>query len=144
MANNPENSILKANARGFTLIEILVALAIFSIGILAVAKMQIWNVNNNSNSNITTIATMLAREKLEWIKSKDLSDSEMTPGGPYYDPNNPINANGDTGGMFNRSWVVTDPDGENTTRQIAMTVSWSRQGKTRQVELTTITRGNGT
>jgi type IV pilus assembly protein PilV len=143
MANNPEHKDSKANARGFTLIEILVALAIFSIGILAVAKMQMWNVNNNSNSNITTIATMLAREKVEYLKSLDLSDSEMSPG-VYFDPNNPIDANGDTGGIFTRSWELTDLDGENTTREIEMHVSWTRQGKSREVELTTITRGNGT
>lgn len=141
MANNPEKNLLRPNTGGFTLIEILVALAIFSIGILAVAKMQIWNVNNNSNSNITTIATMLAREKLEWMKSLDLSDSNMATGA---DADNPIDANGDPGGIFTRNWIVTDPDGENTTRQIEMRVSWSRQGKTRQVVLTTITRGNGT
>ena len=141
MANNPEHNFLKANARGFTLIEILVALAIFSIGILAVAKMQIWNVNNNSNSNITTIATMLAREKLEWMKSLDLSDTDMATGA---DTDNPIDANGDPGGIFTRDWVVTDPNGENDTRQIEMRVSWTRQGKTRRVVLTTITRGNGT
>lgn len=141
MPNNPEHNCLRANTRGFTLIEILVSLAIFSIGILAVAKMQIWNVNNNSNSNITTIATMLAREKLEWMKGLDLTDTDMATGA---DADNPIDANGDPGGIFTRNWVVTDPDGEDDTRQIVMRVSWTRQGKTRQVVLTTITRGNGT
>ena len=136
MANNPDHSFIKANARGFTLIEILVALAIFSIGILAVAKMQIWNVNNNSNSNITTIATMMAREKLEWMKSQDLA--AMTDSNEYG-----IDANGDPGGIFDRYCTVT-PDGTDPINRLQVRVSWTRQGKAREVVLTTITRGNGT
>lgn len=138
MTNYPEQICLKTNTRGFTLIEILVALAIFSIGIMAVAKLQLWNVKNNTNSNIATMATMLAREKLEWMKSLDLHDAEMVSG---VEPD--IDSNGDPGGIFSREWVVT-PDSTDTTCRIDMQVSWTRQGKTRNVELTTITRGNGT
>ena len=131
------------NTRGFTLIEILIALAIFSIGILAVAKMQLWNVKNTTTGNLTTMATMLGRGQIEELKRHDINDPELDID-HYEDPNNPIDADGNSGGIFSRSWDVTNPLGGSATRRIDVEVSWSRQGQNRSVVLTTITRGNGT
>ena len=128
------------NNKGFTLIEILIALAIFSIGVLAVAKMQLWNVKNNTTGNITTMATMLGRTQIETLKG--VTDVTTLTSG--VDPNNPVDANGNPGGIFTRQWTVTNPLGGNTTRQVDVQVSWARQGQNRNVVLTTITRGNGT
>jgi len=118
--------------RGFTLIEVLVAIAIFAIGILAVAKMQYWTFRNNSTGDKTTQATMLARQKIEEIKSQDIED--MADGN-------------DSGGIYTREWGVAEPPGcpaGCSARRIVVTVSWDQQGQTRSIELTTITRGNGT
>jgi prepilin-type N-terminal cleavage/methylation domain-containing protein len=128
------------NNRGFTLIEILIAVAIFSIGILAVAKLQLWNVKNNTTGNITTMATMLGRAQLEDLKG--VADvTTLTDGA---DPNNPVDADGNPGGIFTRTWTVTNPLGGSITRRIDVTVSWNRRGQDRSVVLSTITRGNGT
>ena len=128
------------NTRGFTLIEILIAVAIFSIGILAVAKLQFWNVKNNTTGNITTMATMLGRAQLEDLKG--VADvTTLTDGA---DPDNPVDADGNPGGIFTRTWTVTNPLGGSTTRRIDVTVSWNRRGQDRSVVLSTITRGNGT
>ena len=63
-----------ACSSGFTLIEVMIALAIFSIGILAVGSMQLWSTKNNTTGNVTTQATMLAREKIEFLKSLPLEE----------------------------------------------------------------------
>jgi prepilin-type N-terminal cleavage/methylation domain-containing protein len=128
--------------RGYLLLEIMVAVAIFSIGFLAVGTMIISTTRNNTTGNILTQATLLAGETLEDLKKNSLSS--LTPGGPYKDPRNPIDEWGNTGGIYDRSWVIDDPVGLNTARRIRVTVSWERLGQTRKVELTTITRGNGT
>ena len=140
MTNKPKQCRFMGNNKGFTLIEILLALAIFSIGILAVAKMQLWNVKNNTTGNITTMATMLGRTQIETLKG--VTDVTTLTSG--VDPNNPVDANGNPGGIFTRQWTVTNPLGGNTTRQVDVQVSWARQGQNRNVVLTTITRGNGT
>ena len=44
----------KSDSRGFTLIEVLMAMAIFSIGILAVGTMQIHSANSNTGARIHT------------------------------------------------------------------------------------------
>ena len=140
MTNNSKQGCLMKNTRGFTLIEILIAVAIFSIGILGVAKMQLWNVKNTTTGNLTTMATMLGRGQIEELKG--VSDVSTLADGA--DPDNPIDADGNPGGIFTREWTVTNPLGGSATRRIDVEVSWSRQGKNRSVVLTTITRGNGT
>jgi type IV pilus assembly protein PilV len=125
---------------GFTLIEALIAMAIFSIGILAVGSMQISNTRNNTTGNITTQATMLARQKIEELKTVP-DVTELTSG---TDPNNPIDVDGNSGGIYTRQWNVTNPLGGSTSRQVSVTVSWNRRGQNRSVMLESITRGNGT
>ncbi len=51
--------------KGFTLVEILVAVVILSIGLLAVASMQVSAVNTTTSAHSTTEATNLAQIKLE-------------------------------------------------------------------------------
>jgi type IV pilus assembly protein PilV len=137
--DNQKNHICNCS-KGFTLIEVLIAMAIFSIGILAVASMQLWNTKNNTTGNITTLATLLARDQMEQLKNV----SDVTTLASDADPNNPIDENGNPGGIFTRSWVVTNPLGGSATRQIQVTVSWTKGGPNRSVVLTSITRGNGT
>lgn len=129
--------------RGYTLIEILIAIAIFAIGILGVAQMQLSSSKNTTNGNITTLAAMLARDKMEELKSEDIASAVLAVGN-YNDPNNPVDQNGNPGGIFTRNWEITNPLGGTDTRQIQVTVSFSRWGPARTVELISITRGNGT
>lgn len=141
MTANTRHSKLIKNQDGLSLIETLIALAIFSIGILGVAQLQLWNVRNNTTGNITTQATMLARAQLEVLKNTE-DVTTLTSGA---DANNPINPDGTAGGIYTRSWVVTGAGvGGLAARQIEVTVSWNRRGQNRNVVLTTITKGNGT
>jgi prepilin-type N-terminal cleavage/methylation domain-containing protein len=140
MKTQPQHNRSALSNRGFSLIEVLVAIAIFAIGILAVAKMQYWNVRSNTTGNITTQATMLARQKIEELKSLDFAETDMGLGN-HSDSNNPIDENGNAGGIYTRQWDVTNPLG-GSTRQIQVTVSWTRHGQTRDIELTSITGGD--
>ena len=138
-AHQRHSELIQSQA-GLTLIETLIALAIFSIGILGVAQLQIWNIKNNTTGNITTQATMLARTQLEELKN--ISDVTSLTNGA--DANNPIDANGNAGGIYTRSWTISNPHGGSMSRQIQVTVSWNRRGQNRSIVLTTITKGNGT
>ena len=122
---------------GFSLIEVMIAMALFSIGLLAVASMQGTNVRNNTTGNITTQASMLARARLEQLKSMDIT--ALVPG-DYADPTN-IDADGNPGGIYQRQWRIQSmsPD----LRSVEVTVGWDRLGQRRSVTLTTVTRGGG-
>jgi prepilin-type N-terminal cleavage/methylation domain-containing protein len=127
--------------RGYLLLEILIAVAIFSIGFLAVGTLIVSTTRTNTTGNIATQAALLAVETLEALKKDPVAD--LVPD-TYNDPNNPVDEWGDKGGIFKRSWVIDDPIGYNSSRRVRVTVSWNRLGQNRRVELTTITRGNGT
>jgi hypothetical protein len=85
-----------------------------------------------------TQATLLARAQIEEFKT--VTDVTTLDAGPFDDLNNPVDENGDPGGIFTRSWVVSNPAGGSKTRQVEMTVSWTRDGRNRSVVLTSIIR----
>jgi Tfp pilus assembly protein PilV len=126
---------------GYLMLEILMAVAIFSIGFLAVGTLIISTTRNNTTGNIITQATMLAAEKLQNLK--DTADIPALVDGTYSDAH-PIDDQGNAGGIYTRSWTIASLAANNTARRIQVRVSWNRLGRNRAVELTTITRGNGT
>ncbi len=54
--------------RGFTLIEVLIAMVIFSVGFLGLSAITMTTIRGLSFSNKLTTATTLAQDKLEEIK----------------------------------------------------------------------------
>jgi prepilin-type N-terminal cleavage/methylation domain-containing protein len=148
------------NMKGFTLIEVLMAMGVMSIGLLAVAAMQISAVRNNKTGNTYTQAASLARAQMELIKNGDINDTTdiLNPGTlptTTNDPNNPIDENGLAGGIYSRSWTIdtylddTDGDGVGDTassfaRTVTVTVTFPFVGSgTRQVSLSSVTTGGG-
>lgn len=73
--------IYKFNQRGLTLVEIMIALAIFSIGILAVATMQVVSMKAVSKSHLSLRNSVAAAAQIESLlmlpyDSKDLADPD--------------------------------------------------------------------
>lgn len=62
---------LLGTQHGFTMVEMLIAILLMSVGLLAVLTMQDVALNANSISNRLTVATSLAQETLEDILSWD-------------------------------------------------------------------------
>ena len=54
--------------QGFSLVEVLVAILLLTVGLLALAKMQTQAVASNSYGNQLTQATFLAQDKLEELR----------------------------------------------------------------------------
>lgn len=133
----------KHGPAGFLIVEVIIAMAIFAIGFLAVGTLVISTTRNNTAGNILTQATLLASETLEDLKSTP-DITTLALGGPFQDPNNPIDARSNAGGVYTRSWSISDPLGQNTSRRIEVTVSWNRIGQNRSVTMATITKGKGT
>jgi len=122
--------------QGFSLIEVVIAIAILAIGMLAAATMQINAVRNTTSGNIFTEANMLAKGTMEQLKNtQELTD--LDGGGA----NNGVTADGQPGGIYNVSWIVA-PVGD-TARRITLTVQWNRQGGSQQISIESITRGGG-
>ncbi len=128
-----------AETKGFSLIELLIALSLLAIGMLAAASMQYSAVRNNTQGNVSTQASMLAKAQIEMLKNQDIDSTVLDPG-DYNDPS-PIDENGNPGGIYNRSWRI-DPLGA-TARRIRVTVEWNRFGESRSVVMRSNTKGSG-
>jgi prepilin-type N-terminal cleavage/methylation domain-containing protein len=70
--------------KGFTLVELLIAMVILGIAFMGLANMQISCINSNSNAGRLTKAIILAQDKMEEIKS-------LNPGHPDLADTNPGN-----------------------------------------------------
>ena len=67
---------LASNQDGFSLIEMLIAMAILALAMLAAATMQIGSIRNNASGNTVTQASMLAKAQMEVLKNTpDIEDN---------------------------------------------------------------------
>ena len=80
---------------GFTLIEILVALTIFSVGLLAIAGQQLNAIRHNSGSNLRTSTTALAQGVLEEVMSWPGNHADFTSDNTYNADIDPNDSDGD-------------------------------------------------
>jgi len=125
--------------KGFSLIELMIAMSVMALSMLAAVSMQYSAVRNNTTGNTATQATMLAKAQLEMLKNQNIGSTALAVG-DYNDPS-PINANGNSGGIYNRTWRI-DLLGT-SARRIRVTVAWTKFGSTRQVIVRSNTRGSG-
>ncbi len=61
------NLLKKKKSNGFSLIEVMIAILVFSVGLLGVAQIMIIVINSNVFARNLTTATALAQDRLENI-----------------------------------------------------------------------------
>lgn len=67
---NPNTAVAWKDARGFTLMEVVVSLAIMAIGLLAVYRLQAQNLDFQAESYFMTLAGQLARQRVAEIEAR--------------------------------------------------------------------------
>ena len=79
---NKTFSVIKKirNDEGYTLIEMLIAIAILSVGLLAVATMQISSIRVNDTARRMTRRATMAQDRLEYIMSLKYTHAVLTSG----------------------------------------------------------------
>ena len=113
---------------GFTLLEVLIAMVVFSVGMLALAAMSSVVIKGNDSSNRLTVATIMAEAKLGQLANTAYADlaAEAVASSAW-------------DSRFNIEVGVTDPGPEAGTKELAVTVTWTgADGNDRTLSLSTI------
>lgn len=111
--------------RGFTLIEVLVAITVMAIGLTGIATMGISTIKADTQSQGASVATALAREKLDQLRILRPNDADWVPGSNHSESG--LEEDGSMGsGPYTRTWVVEEPDDVNYPNfmRVEVTVSW--------------------
>lgn len=85
----------KCDEQGFTIIEALIGIAIFSIGLLAIGTLTISSINGNATARRVTESSSWATDRIERLMAVDYEDLESSPA--------PV-----TQGSYSISWDVTN------------------------------------
>lgn len=114
-----EMTRLLKSRQGFSLVEVTIALVIGSIGLLALAGILVYSMQSNRMATDLSIATSLARQKIEKIKLTgynyvvDETENDLDAGG--------VSISGQIGRYIRVTEVTVDAAGPNT-KTITVTV----------------------
>ncbi|HLN83551.1 MAG TPA: hypothetical protein VK355_08045 [Candidatus Binatia bacterium] len=112
--------ILNANA-GVTFSEVLVAINIAVIAILASSLSSIGMSQRQTVNSNSTVAFQLARDKLEELQARiEVATVDLCPGGGEHG----ISAKAGVVGIFDRCWRVAPSKFGRGLKQIDVTVAW--------------------
>ncbi len=103
--------IKRGQNKGFTLVEVMIAIVVLSVALLALGGLQIISIRSNSFGNHMTEAITLAKDLMEEMK-----DAEWEQIGDRSD--DPVGA---TGIVYHRVCTVTEQDNIKT---VTVMVSW--------------------
>jgi prepilin-type N-terminal cleavage/methylation domain-containing protein len=124
-ANDITSSMKRVKKQGgFTLIEVLIALTIFAVGLLAMAAMQTSAIRMNSTAGHLTEISSWSMDRLETLMGLPYTDPQLAAGN-HPDPAPP---NG-----YAINWTVAPGP---VAKTIVITLTVTAEGKTLQVKAT--------
>ena len=124
--------------KGFSLIEVLVALVILSVALLALAGLMVTTTRVNSFGGHLTEAVTFAQQRLEELRVASYNtvvSSSVNPGDPV------IQTGVSSGINYTMNWVVT-PNADDSLRRVTMRVTWN-DGVTHSFSIVTIIKNPG-
>lgn len=112
---------------GFTLLEVIAAIAILCFGLLAVASMQTGAIQGNYTARIQTEATTWAQDRMERLLGQSYANLSTLIGN-HVEPQQDI---------YTVQWDVANGTVPNTLL-VTVTVTWQDKGVTRTNTLTCV------
>ena len=110
------------------------ATALVGIGVLGLHSTSIALTRGSKMADSASVATALARQQLERLRSMPLGSPQQAAGN-YDDAANPLRADGTAGGSFSRTWTVSAANVPSWgLRTVRVRVDWT-DSQPHQVEL---------
>lgn len=129
---------------GFSLVEVLIAIAVLSVGMLSVAAMQTSAVRGNARSNNITERSATASNHLEKLLSLPFTHADLAAGS--HDPSSDLidndgdgttdEADDDGEASYAVTWTVTDDSSRKKT--IDLVIAGTHYGVNKTVALRTV------
>lgn len=132
--------------RGFTLLEITVAVFLLVMALLSLISTTVIVIKSNSLGNTMTTATTLAGDKMEQFKNTAYANLAGGTGTDYADIDSTVQTTSTAETIYTRTWTITCRDVNDVTvscsqsvlKTIAVTVQWNWQGASRNVSLSSL------
>ncbi|MHB9027397.1 MAG: type IV pilus modification PilV family protein [Candidatus Latescibacterota bacterium] len=126
------------NENGFTLIEAIMASLILVIGMGIIGSITSGIIRKYFYSQSHTQAVILAQNKIEELLNRGYTSADLDEG-EYENSLNPVNATGDSAGIFYQFWKVEDVKPIPQSKYITSTIQWQdREGASHTVVLTSV------
>jgi prepilin-type N-terminal cleavage/methylation domain-containing protein len=127
--------------KGFSLVEMMVAVCIMAIAFAGLATMEIACINGNSIASNVTMGITLAQDKMEELNSVDYEDPRVADvntsnNADLRDDANidfsevDIDEQGNPGGMYTRIWNIADDAPTAGQKTIVVIVTWQNHSVT--------------
>lgn len=127
---------------GFSIVEVMIGIAVFSIGVLAIFSMQLSGVKGNSTARHYTEASTIGVDKIEALMAlpythddlKDIKNDGVaglfnaTAGTADY-------SDVDPSGQYTIFWNVADEDIIEHTKTVSVIIVWDGNGMKRSVSM---------
>lgn len=121
------------NEKAFTLIEVLIAMMVLSVGLLELGRMQIVAIQVNAAANRLTQGANVAQDRIEQLMALPFDHANLVDASPadaalwteYTDPNPPEG--------FTVVWRVNDQNTAPPTKAVNVFTTWTQFRATRNV-----------
>lgn len=120
LLQRPKNISKKHGEQGVSLVEVLVTLFLFVVGVLAVALLLDMSIHKNASARLMSEATEIAQYKMEKLMSASYRDAELDASSSPYGPS--------TIGKHSVFWVVQEDVPMSGMKSISLTVTWNDFG----------------
>jgi len=150
-----------SNQKGYTLVEVLVALGILGFGLLAVATMQVTAIKVNARASALSQGVTLAQSKVEELMNLPDDHDDLKDQSPFNGTNQdlfPTTADGEgdgvdddgdnfglddttgadgseSNGRYSIYWNVAIDEPVTASKTIRVSVTWIERGKNKRVSL---------
>ncbi len=129
--------ILSGDEKGMTLVEVLVGMTVFAIGLLGLSRVMFSTMHSNLASKHTVVATNLAHQRMEQIMSSTRYNSITSANFADEDFGSLMGGNSEYS-RFSRTVSIVDSTnalGNSVMKEITVRVEWREAKTMRNVEL---------